>query len=71
MRRDRVIAKLRELGYKFSREAWRVNIYRHPATMHVIQVRNRDDIDDDWVRGVLRQAGCSKEDIEKFVTANS
>jgi hypothetical protein len=67
MRRDRIISKLRELGYGFKRDAWRVQIFRHPVTLDVIAVRKRDDIDDDWVRSVLRQAGCSKEDIERFI----
>lgn len=67
MRRERIIAKLRELGYKFKRDAWRVQIFRNPATMHLVQVRKRDDVDDDWVRSVLKQAGCSKEEIERFL----
>lgn len=71
MRRDRVISKLRELGYTFRQDAWRVQMFRHPVTMHVIQVRKRDDIDDDWVRSVLRQAGCSKDETERFIGQNN
>lgn len=67
MRRDRIISKLRELGYSFKQDAWRVQMFRHPVTLHVIAVRKRDDIDDDWVRSALRQAGCPKEEIEKFI----
>lgn len=67
MRRDRIIAKLRELGYSFKQDAWRVQVFRHSVTLHSIQVRKRDDIDDDWVRSVLRQAGCSKDEIETFI----
>jgi hypothetical protein len=67
MRRDRIVSKLRELGYKLRQDAWRVQLFRHPVTMHIVQVRKRDDIDDDWVRSTLRQTGCSKEDIEKFI----
>jgi hypothetical protein len=67
MRRDRIVSKLRELGYNFKQDAWRVTIYRHPVTLHMVQVRKRDDIDDDWVRSVLRQANCPKEEIERFI----
>ncbi len=67
MRRDRIIAKLRELGYAFRQDGWRMQTFRHPSTLHSIQVRKRDDIDDDFVRSVLKQAGCSKDDIEKFI----
>jgi hypothetical protein len=67
MRRDRIISKLRELGYKFNRDAWRVQVFRHATTMHLIEVRKRDDIDDDWVRAALKHAGCSKEEIERFI----
>jgi len=71
MRRDRIISKLRELGYSFKQDAWRVQIFRNSVTLHSIQVRKRDDIDDDWVRSVLRQAGCSKEEIEEFIGRNN
>jgi len=67
VRRERVINKLRELGYGFKRNAWRVAIFRNPRTMHVIQVRNKDDISDDWVRQALRQAGVPSEEIERFI----
>jgi predicted RNA binding protein YcfA (HicA-like mRNA interferase family) len=67
MRRERFINKIRDLGYKFKRDAWRIQVWKHPQTMHVIEPRKKDDLDDDWVRSVLRHAGCSKEDIEAFI----
>lgn len=66
MRRERVINKLRELGYKFKRDAWRVQVWRHPTTKHTIEVRKRDEVGDDWVRCVLRQAGCNPVEIDTF-----
>lgn len=69
MRREYVVNKLKELGYKFRRQAWRVQIWSHPQTRHQVQVRQKDDIDDDWVKSMLRQAGCPKEDIEQFFAA--
>ena len=67
MRRERVIAKIRELGYAFRRDAWRIQEFRHPSTLHVIQIRKKDDVDDNWVRNVLRQAGLASEEIEAFI----
>jgi len=65
MRRERFIAKLRELGYSFRRDAWRVQLWRKGT--HEVSVRKRDHIDDDWVRQTLRQCGCSHDDIERFI----
>lgn len=67
MRRERVVNKLRELGYKFVRTAWRIQIWRHPQSLHIVEIRNRDDVSDVWVRQVLRKAGQSDETIEAFI----
>lgn len=67
MRRERVIAKLRELKYKFRRPSDRVDIWSHPTTGHQVHVRRRDDIDDDWVRSALLACGCTREEIEAFI----
>lgn len=67
MRRERVINKLRELKYKFRRDAWRVSIWKKGT--HEVHVPKRDILSEDWVRSTLTQAGCAKDEIDRFIQA--
>lgn len=63
--REHLINKLRELGYKFKRDCWRVSMYKRGT--HRVEVRKRDFLDEDAVRSMLRQCGQSPEEIDAFI----
>lgn len=63
--RERVIAKLRELGFHFKKDSWRISLYKRGVER--VEVPKRDMIDDDWVRSTFRRLGLSKEDIERYI----
>jgi hypothetical protein len=60
------INKLRDLGYKFQDQADRVEIWRHPTTLHRVMIRRHNKFPEADVGSQLRQCGCSEEDIKKF-----
>ncbi len=70
IRRERLVNKLRDLGYKLKQDAWRVTIFRHPVSMRVVSVPKRDLLSEEFVRSVLRQAGCDADDVKTFVCSN-
>lgn len=63
--RDRLINKLRELGYTFKRDAWRVSIWKKGT--HRVEVRKKDFLEEETVRQMLRQCGCEREEIDRFI----
>jgi len=65
--KQRFINRIRQLGYSFNRKADRVEIYRRPTPMHFISVPRRNQLDEDWVRHALRQAGEAPNAIERFI----
>ena len=65
--REQVINKIKEMGYRFKRNAWRVTIFKKAGGTHRIEVPVRDIISDEWVWSTFRQAGLSKEEIESFL----
>jgi hypothetical protein len=68
IRREHFCNKLRELKYKYKRETERVLLYKRSNDPVYVMVPRRDLLDDDYVRIQLKQSGCSKEDIETFLT---
>jgi hypothetical protein len=65
--RDQVINKLKEAGYAFKRDAWRVGIFKKVGGTHRIEVPKRDILSEEWVRSAFRQAGMPKEEIDEFL----
>ena len=65
--REEVINKLKEVGYRFKRNAWRVTIFKKQGGTHRVEVPVRDIISDEWVRNAFRQVGLSKDEIESFL----
>lgn len=63
--RERVIAKLRELGFHFKRDSWRVSLYKRGVER--VEVPKRDLIDADWVRSTFRRLAMSREEVERFI----
>ncbi len=53
VRRERLINKLRELGYTFKRDAWRVQIWKRGT--HRPAIPKQDLLDEETVASILRQ----------------
>jgi hypothetical protein len=65
--REQVVNKLKETGYRFKRDAWRVTVFKKEGGTHRIEVPKRDIISDEWVRSAFKQAGLSRDEIESFL----
>jgi hypothetical protein len=66
--REKFINRIRELGYSFKRQAQRVDIWRRATDKHYISMPRTKNLREDYVRSTLRQAGCSPEEIEQFIS---
>ena len=67
--RERVIAKLKSVGYAFYKDAWRVSIFK--LGTHQVHIPKRDLLDAEVVQSILGQAKCAAEDIRRFLGAES
>lgn len=65
VRRERLINKLRELGFRFKRDAWRVQFWQKGQLRPVIP--KRDFLDEETVAQILRQCGVAQQDIMAFL----
>lgn len=65
--RDTFINKLRSLGYVYKRRQKRTDQWRKSGGTHMIFVPLRQLLAERYVRSALNQAGCTVEEIEKFV----
>jgi hypothetical protein len=65
--REQAINKLKERGYRFKRDAWRVTIFKKEGGTHRVEVPKRDILSDEWVRSAFRQAGMTAEEITEFI----
>ncbi len=63
--REQVINKIKKVGYRFKRDAWRVSIFKKET--HRISVPKRNIIADEWVVSTFRQAGIPNQEIEEFL----
>ena len=67
LRREAVIAKLRDIGYRFKKDAWRVSIFTRGT--HRSMVPKKDLLEQETVCHLLRQAGQTPEQIRDFIAA--
>jgi hypothetical protein len=65
LKRERVINKLRELGYAFKKEAPSTYIYRKGT--HRVFLPKTDFVSETWARATLNTCGCKADEIEEFV----
>jgi predicted RNA binding protein YcfA (HicA-like mRNA interferase family) len=65
--REQVIARLREAGWRFKRQADRVEIYKKPNEAQRVDVPRRDLLPRAIVAHILRQGGLSPAEIEQFL----
>jgi hypothetical protein len=63
----RFVNKLIKLGYKFKEQLHYQERYRLKGGTHIIHVPRRDQLDEVYVRSVLKQAGQSPAEIEQFI----
>jgi hypothetical protein len=69
IRREHFINKLRDLGYKFKLQRKRVYIWRRTGSTHRIAVPKTDLLEESYVVSSLRQAGCSEDEINRFLAS--
>ncbi len=67
LKRERVINKLRELGYSFKREAPSTFIYKRGS--HRVFVPKTDLVSESWVRATLFTCNCNQQEIDDFIRA--
>ena len=68
--REKCINKLRDLGFKFSSQRPRVDLWRRG--MDFVALPRKDQINEVWVRATLAQHGLTADEIESFIqSANS
>jgi hypothetical protein len=65
LKRERVINKLRDLGYVFKREAPNRFIYKRGS--HRVFVPKTDLVSETWVLATLFTCGCKQQEAEEFV----
>jgi hypothetical protein len=65
VRRERLINKLRELGFRFKRDAWRVQLWQ--KGMLRPEIPKRDLLDEETVCNILRQCHLKNDEIAAFL----
>ncbi len=65
--KKRFVNKLKELGYVFKEQLHYQERYRLRGGTHIIHVRRKDYLDEDYIRSTLKQAGQTREQIEQFL----
>lgn len=71
IQRQRFIAKIRSLGYAYKSTQKRTYLYRKAGATHYMSVPMRDRLTETYIRSALRQAGCSDDDIRRFLADNA
>jgi len=67
--RDHFKNKIRSLGYSFKSQRKRISLWRKSGSTAVMSVPHTKFLEDEYVKSVLRQAGCTKEEIEAFIAS--
>lgn len=65
--RDTFINKIRELNYHYKSEQLRTHLYRRAGTTDVMFVPKKNHLNEDWVKGALRDAGLQDKEIREFL----
>lgn len=69
--RDHYINKIRELNYKFKERKKRISLWRKQGGTHYISIPHTDLLEEEFVISTLNQAGCSKEEIQTFISSST
>ena len=65
--RSHYVNKIRDLGYHFKSRQKRTELYRKQGETHRIFVPIKNDLEEDWVKSTLSQAGCGPDEIKAFI----
>ncbi len=65
--RDQFINKLRELGYTYKRSGPNADLWRKKGSIHRVALPRRKQLAEATVQSILRQCGCSDEEIREFL----
>src|SRR6266581_2822235 len=66
--RDTFINKLRALGYTYSDQTDKSQLWRKKGGTHCVWIRRKEDpLSEAYVRSTLTQCGCALGEIERFV----
>lgn len=69
VRHDAFINKIRSLDYTYKTRQKRTDLWRKKGGTHYMSVPMCDLLTDEYVTSTLSQAGCSQEDIQKFLAS--
>jgi len=67
--RTAFINKLHQLNYYYKGRQKRTELYRKKGGTHRMFIPLNSNLEDETVMHLLRQAGCTDEEIRKFVAA--
>ena len=65
--REHLIAKVKTLGYRYKRETERVTLWVKSGVPQPIPIQKRKQFHEETVRSILGQAGCDRDEVEKFI----
>jgi hypothetical protein len=65
--RDTFLNKINELGYRYKSECAHTQLFKKKGSTHFIFVRTTQLLEDDYVTGVLRQAGVPEKEVRAFI----
>lgn len=68
---EHIINKIETLNYRFDRETKRVRIFKNSGRKHRVVVRKKNTFSDKECTNILRQCGCSKEEIIGFLRSSN
>lgn len=71
LRRERLVNKLKDLGYRFHRDTRRGRVKLFRRGTDIVAVTQHDLFDEEAVRSILSQCGMKNEDIQMFIAANT
>jgi hypothetical protein len=69
--RQRLVTKLRALGYQYDSGSARAHVYRKPGSSKLITVNLRDLYSETLVGTLLRSCGVADDDIKKWMKEES
>ena len=68
--RERLINKLRELGYTYRDQTLRSQLWRKRGGTHYVWIPKKEDpVSETYVRNLLRQCGMQPADVDTFIGA--
>ncbi len=67
--RQHFLNKIRDLNYSYKKRAKRVDLYKKQGATHRIFLPQVKQLEDEFVKSSLKQAGCGEEEINAFIAS--